>query len=474
MKRGFVVPIVLVLTLGAGAPAAPETGVPAARESKRESLESQRESVRVPSKSDRGEGNTASSAESRSYGPPVVGSKDGGKDARADPRVVSVAAFGARGDGVTDDSRALRAALDGAPKNGIVRFERGHTYLVHGKLLVKQPGVKLVGYGATIQFHVTEDELRGPKGAAQISIQLLAPSTGVYGLTVTSNLDRRLTGHQDLGGIVLASENNEVIDNHLRYTHVGIFARYARNFVIARNTVERTFADGIHVTTGSWGGLITGNTVRETGDDMIAVVNYGAGEPNVGNVVIENNDVAGQYWGRGITVVGGRDVTIRRNRIADTTHAAAIFIAAERHYNTANVANVLVEGNEIANVQTSDAVYNPIRTRKKTGHAAIQVLAEGDKEIRDVLIRGNRIVNSPRGGISVRGAACRIGIEENKLERIGTTPIQMDQADRSDSCAPACRGNRSGRLAADPGDCRDRLLGVSGASFQATAREVLR
>ena len=65
------------------------------------------------------------------------------------------------------------------------------------------------------------------------------------------------------------------------------------------------------------------NTVRENGDDMIAVVSYMASDGTaIGsmtssmttlrdqrlnrNILITDNDVKGQYWGRGITVVGAR------------------------------------------------------------------------------------------------------------------------------------------------------------------------
>ena len=70
------------------------------------------------------------------------------------------------------------------------------------------------------------------------------------------------------------------------------------------------------------------NVVRNARVDMIAVVTY-EGEPLCHNILIENNDLADQPSGRGITVVGGRDVTIQGNQITRTNCCAGIYIADE-------------------------------------------------------------------------------------------------------------------------------------------------
>jgi hypothetical protein len=140
------------------------------------------------------------------------------------------------------------------------------------------------------------------------------------------------------------------------------------------------------------------NTVRETGDDMIAMVSYLAtgdwvtetadrlaatfsaqrDSQLVRNVLVAHNDVAGQYWGRGISVVGGADITIRDNRIAQTTTGAGILVARETSYVTWGVNNVLVTDNSISQVQTTAPAYTPAawdRGGYRTGHGGIEVHA---------------------------------------------------------------------------------------------------
>ena len=218
----------------------------------------------------------------------------------------------------------------------------------------------------------------------------------------------------------------------------------ASNFLIARNVVYRTTADGIHMTTGSNNGRVACNVVRENGDDMIAVVEYGNGEPQMGAITIEDNDVAGTYWGRGITVVGGRDVTIRRNKIALTTHAAGIYIAAEEGaFKTRNVRNVLVEDNEILNIQNTTPAYNPINNFTRTHHAAIEVTADGAREIGGVLFRRNTVNGSGFDGIRVRGGVCGLGFSLMTMTSINMLPMRLQYLP-NDQCAAivGCSGIR--------------------------------
>jgi hypothetical protein len=364
------------------------------------------------------------------------------------PPIVRVDDYGARGDGVSDDSAAIRRALDALPGGGTLVFTAGKVYFKRDLIEVRSPAVKLWGYGATIYSAVTDSEL-AQRGAARIAIHLAAPETALYGLSLLSNQRMRAIGHPNLAGIYLSSIDQEVIDARLEYC--GIFVRMAQRFSIARNIVYRSNADGIHVTTGSSGGKVLGNVVRETGDDMIAVVNYGLGEPSVGDILIEGNDVAGQYWGRGISVVGGHDVIIRGNKVARTPFGAGILVHSEVSFRTANVRRVRVEDNHVREVQTWRPRWNPAQRSRKTGQAGIDVYGQGSQRVSEIDIRRNLVESTDRDGILVRGNACGVRIADNALAQIGGKAVHLQRPSEA-SCSIACSGNTlDGRPAAAEG-----------------------
>ncbi|HWO13759.1 MAG TPA: right-handed parallel beta-helix repeat-containing protein [Polyangiaceae bacterium] len=353
------------------------------------------------------------------------------------PPVVRVDDFGARGDGVTDDGPAIQRALAALPAGGTVVFSSGKTYLKSDLLVVNTPGVRLWGYGAVLYSVVTDAQLQ-VEGGAHVALHLDAPRTALYGLTLTSNMRGRVRGHPNLTGVWLSSRDQELIDNRLEYAN--IFVRKAKGFTVARNVVYRSTADGIHITSGSDSGMVLGNVVRETGDDMIAVVSYGLGEPNVGDVLIEDNDCSAQYWGRGISVVGGHDIQIRNNRVSRTPFGAGILIHSETSYQTSNVRNVLVEANQIRDVQTQVPNYNPAGKWKKTGHGAIDVYGQGTQEVSQVIISNNSIQYADRDAIFVRGNSCDVEVLGNRAEGIGRDAVRIEVSARP-GCRIDCRNN---------------------------------
>ena len=90
---------------------------------------------------------------------------------------ISVTAFGAVGDGVTDDTVALQNAFNATPNGGVLEFEAGKTYLITSTLLGYN--ISLSGNGATLvstgQF--AQFSLRQNKGNIVVSI---AATNGQY------------------------------------------------------------------------------------------------------------------------------------------------------------------------------------------------------------------------------------------------------------------------------------------------------
>lgn len=352
--------------------------------------------------------------------------------------------FGAVGDGITDDSDAIQRAERYLATGGDIVFASGRTYMKRKLFTVSRGRVRLWGYGAVIYSYVSPAQVAGPNGSMPIAINLASRESGIYGFTLYTNLRVRRGGHPFHAGIWLSGPNQQAIDNRVEYAQNAVFVRFASNYAVARNIAYRTVADGFHQTTGSTDGTIVCNLVRENGDDGVAVVNYGlAAPPSVRRFLIADNDIADQYHGRGITVGGGADVTIRNNLIVRNPHNAGIYIVSERFYQTASVENVLVEDNDIRDIQVTRPPYNPVPSNVRTGQPGIDIAAEvGEQKVLGVIVRNNRIHNTFKDGIRVRGAGtvCDIGMQGNQMTRIQQSGIAVTLTPPP-GCNIACNGN---------------------------------
>jgi hypothetical protein len=390
----------------------------------------------------------------------------------------SVSEFGVRGDG-SDETAGIQRAIDALQPGQWLVFPAGR--YVHSKSLkVKVRGAVLWSDGATLHASNPEDQ----------AVQLMADGASIYNFTLTAVTGQRLTAPWQSRIAVFAGTSPRVLlkDNVVRGNRIinagepgtplanstsaaGIFVFYATRFLVAENTVARSLADAIHITAGSFDGRVLKNTVREPGDDMIAVVSY-IGAPTttgaqvaasidrkreadlVRDVLVANNDVSGQYWGRGITVVGGENVTIQANRINRTTHGAAIYLSRETAYLTFGVRNILVRDNDISQVQTTAPAYLPPEGRVvQTGHGAIELYSWvftdeaanpglSDKlAVQNVQIEGNKIDGAKFDGFRIGNGFGRtwgssgrtatggqvglINVVRNTMTNIGGTPLSV-------------------------------------------------
>jgi len=167
--------------------------------------------------------------------------------------------------------------------------------------------------------------------------------------------------------------------------------------------------------------LVQGNVVRGTGDDMIAVVSYQGDGVLSRNVLITGNSLEGNAWGRGITVVGGADVTIANNIVRNVQVSAGILVAQEDSFRTYGASGVLVENNEISDIQTATARTDP---RPLTQQAAIDVSTWSGSVTR-VAVIGNRVSRARFAGIRVWGNVSQYRIADNRLSAIGGMPVQV-------------------------------------------------
>ncbi|RZU00920.1 right-handed parallel beta-helix repeat-containing protein [Rivibacter subsaxonicus] len=431
--------------------------------------------------------------------------------------------FGARADDAEDDTAQIQAALDSLAPGEWLVFDKPGRYLIGKRLSIRRPNVTVYGAGATIHATNPSDQ----------AIMIQADGVRLYRLTKTAVTTSRqstpwsagIAVYLDVGGKRTPVKNVVIQGNTITNAgpddspeangaaSAGIILFKAYNFLVAENTVKRSLADGIHITSGSRDGRVLANKVRESGDDMLAVVSYVGGKAaessgeraaedwatrqDAGinkNIVLANNDLQGQYWGRGISLLGVDGATVKGNTVAHSPMAAGILVARESSYLTFGVNNALIEGNTLREIQTSEPSYNrggKWKSLSLTGHGAIELqnmlfkdeaaiaVLRQDLAVRNVLVRNNTIDKARGAGVRVgaatgiaagerlpvRGSIESVGLDRNTMTAVGSGLAITAEGVQAGSLW--CSGNKRDGQAATSNLCQGAAApSVKGAACE--------
>lgn len=308
--------------------------------------------------------------------------------AMAAERTVSPEMFGARGDGSMDDTISLQRALDSLSPGDTLRLGSGRTYRHTDVLTMRVPDVRITGSGTLLATEESRSAvvLAADRVLVDGGVTLrMGPTTGRW--AAYEQMKLRIAGHD---GVTV---RDVVVDGAAA---AGIYiGNGAANFQVENVRIQDTRADGIHITGAAHDGIVRGAIVDRSGDDGVAVVSYDNDPAPVQRILVETATVRDNTWGRGVSVVGGEDITFRTVTVR-RSNAAAIYVAAEGFpFYTRAPERVTVEGAVLTGSNVNPAV----------DHGAILVYSGREES------RPSEIVLS---GIDVRGtrrtAPFQIGI----------------------------------------------------------------
>jgi parallel beta-helix repeat protein len=198
------------------------------------------------------------------------------------PNAANVMAYGATGDGVTDDSAAIAAAITAAGQGGTVLFPPGRMFFIANGLHVNEDSLSMLGYGAILKsstldgtvLTVTGDEVtieglrfEGP-GLDTNTIPatfLRSRAIEILGGQNTHVTNCRFKGYS-AGGIRVRSDYCRIAGNHFQGVrhfasdYLGVIYITGSDNIITGNIVEEVWDTGIHVRGGARNS-VTGNTV---------------------------------------------------------------------------------------------------------------------------------------------------------------------------------------------------------------------
>lgn len=258
--------------------------------------------------------------------------------------VINVKDYGAVGDGVTNDTSAIAAAVAALPATNATLVIPAGVFRTNTVNISGKTGLNIIGHGIGVSTL---------KGAGPERVLVISSSSQVYvnGITFDGNCTARTAGQQAV--TIDASEvefvGNEVLNSGEYAVFFGSGATTAENIVVANNIVRDTFADGINFQNVKKG-VIANNIIDGSDDDCIAV-GFNATDRARGIVVSNNycrsrNDLA-TTWGRGIAIIGAIDVVVSNNYITEIKQTG-LYIARESATGPCN--RIHVSGNLVTDV----------------------------------------------------------------------------------------------------------------------------
>lgn len=285
-------------------------------------------------------------------------------------RSVDVRDLGVVGDGSTDDTEALQAAFDEAEPGTELVVPEGVVVAHDDLLTLSTAGVVLSGGGTLL---ATDEE--------RSSFTVAADDVALDGITLRiEETSRRFDAYEQQrlridGGTGVVLRDVVVEGSAAAGVYVG---GGASDFLLERVQVSGTEADGIHLTQGVHDGRVVEPVVRDVGDDGVAVVSYAPDGDPCARIEVVSPVVDGSSGGRGISVVGGVDITYRDVDVRDT-YAAGVYVAAEGSFDTTGVDGVLVEGGTVTGANQGEDI----------DHGSVLVFNGTDDEVvQDVRVEG--------------------------------------------------------------------------------------
>ena len=223
-------------------------------------------------------------------------------------QVFDVKAYGAKGDGVTDDTAAFASVVAAATSvQGIVKVPGG-TYVA--TIEVARGGISIQGTGrdATI--------IKAPTKTAATRVVAVANSDGtiIKDLTINGNKSER-SDKKPIGYALLLYQSNDCVVENVRVTN-------AEQIGIGLSASKRTQVSKCDVDSSGWQNITTLNN-KTGGCEGTVISNCRSTNPGydcvqitaVGAVTLENCDLSGSPFGGVYVATGARNVTLRNNDI---------------------------------------------------------------------------------------------------------------------------------------------------------------
>lgn len=389
--------------------------------------------------------------------------------------------FNAKGDGSTDDTAAIQAALNsGPPGASNTVFLPPGIYPITG--LTIDSDTELFGAGWTSQLLVRSMadiySLATAPGAHDVRLRDFSIDGNKANITGNSNDPPDPLAPFPAAAFIAQGNDSpcqRIYVDRLRVFNqkrLGIVFQTVQDGAVRDCLVEDNARDGITLYFDCTNIKITGNTVKRCADDSIGLNSedgtsdvYAGGVGHLlDRIVVANNVLVGPGLGqggvnkgRGMTVRGGRRITIAGNTIVDTSQGGIVL----QDYRSTPLTDCVVSGNTIerpgylgsnekdgVRIETGSltqpgvptnfigSTIQRVRVEGNLIRGALQIgvrlrnakTSKADDDIRDIVIQGNVITDATNEGVGVStGIGVNdVAIDHNLISGCGSGGIIID------------------------------------------------
>ena len=187
----------------------------------------------------------------------------------APANAVSVRDCGARGDGVADDTAAVRAGLAAAQKQGRTLWVEPGDYKVTGDLEVPS-GVTIQGAGMWHTTFVGDEAVYGD-AARRVRLRLVGRGMRLADFAIVGRLNYRNDSEPNDGVVGAGCADASMARIWIEHTKVGAWIYNGTHLRIEACRFRDLLADGVNLCVGSSGCVIENCSARGTGDDCFAI-----------------------------------------------------------------------------------------------------------------------------------------------------------------------------------------------------------
>lgn len=244
---------------------------------------------------------------------------------------LSVADFGARGDGRADDTRALQEAVAAAARAGGTVWVPAGDYLVTGDVIVPT-GVTIQGAGMWHTAFVGDAALYD-RADRRVRFKLAGTNAHLADFAIFGQLNYRNDNEPNDGVVGSGCTDASVSRVWVEHTKAGVWVYNGLNLVIEGCRFRNLIADGVNLCVGTARSVIQDCTARGTGDDCFAIwpapsdQGYDERAERPGHNVIRRCTGQLPFLANGISLYGGAGNRVEDCLLTDIGTGCGILIS---------------------------------------------------------------------------------------------------------------------------------------------------